>query len=69
MAEEIDDDVFAELDNIVESGNTESKSRKPRKASGKEQEKNTWIAQTVDETISDGYIYSCLLYTSDAADE
>ena len=58
MAEEIDDDVFAELDNIVESGNTESKSRKPRKASGKEQEKNTWIAQTVDETISDGYIYS-----------
>ena len=58
MAEELDDDVFAELDNIDENGNTESKSRKPRKASGKEQERNTWIANTVDETISDGYIYS-----------
>ena len=58
MAEEIDDDVYAELDSIVEEGNTESKPRKSKKASSKEQEKNTWIAQTVDETISDGYIYS-----------
>ena len=54
----IDDDVMAELDGIVENGNTEAKSRKPRKASSKELEQNNWIADTVDATISDGYIYS-----------
>lgn len=58
MAYEKDDEVMAELDNIVENGNTEKKSRKPRKATNKEQEQNRWIANVVDETISDGYIYS-----------
>lgn len=59
MAYEKDDEVMAELDGIVENGNTEVKARRrPRKATDKEQELNRWIANVVDETISDGYIYS-----------
>lgn len=60
MALEKDEGIMDELDNIVDNGNTEktTKSRKPKKANDKEQELNRWIVNTVDETISDGYIYS-----------
>ena len=58
MAEE-DKDVLGELDQIVENQAPKAdRKAKPKKASSKEQEKNQMIVNVVDETISDGYIYS-----------
>ena len=74
MAEEqLGDDVLSELDKIIQMEGEEGvkalqdydkkvkakKTKKSRpKASASDQEKNKWIADVVDETISDGYIYS-----------
>ena len=52
-----DKEVLEELDEIVEAQKPK-KLRKPKKATSKEQEKHLRIAHIVDETISDGYIYS-----------
>ena len=58
MAEE-DQEVLAELDNIVDDQAPKAtQEKRPKKASSKEQEMNMKIVQIVDETISDGYIYS-----------
>ena len=56
MPEE-DKEVLAELDNIVDKQQPK-KLKKPKKATTKELEKHLEIAHIVDETISDGYIYS-----------
>ena len=54
-----DKEVLDELDNIVENQAPEAgKLKKPKKASTKELEKHLRIAHIVDETISDGCIYS-----------
>ena len=61
MAEEdLSPEVYEELDAIVDNAEgTKIKSKKSyKKASSKELEENIWLAQIVDETISDGYIYS-----------
>lgn len=65
MALEEDQGVMEELDKLVsmedlkEDHKRISDRRKGRKKAGmKELEKNKWIADVVDETISDGYIYS-----------
>ena len=70
MAEEnLDADVLSELDNIIQNGSNDDlidydkkvrkqKKKERPKANAAELEKNTWIANVVDETISDGYIYS-----------
>ena len=56
MPEE-DKEVLAELDDIVDKQQPK-KLKKPKKATTKELEKHLEIAHIVDETISDGYIYS-----------
>ena len=61
MVDKIENDieVMNDLDSIVNKmEDIPVKKRKPKVASSKKLERNRWIASQVDETISDGYIYS-----------